>query len=103
MSARADQIRKMLEKTPDDAFLLYGLALEHKKAGDTADALAMLERTTASDPNFAYAHFQRGQIFESLGKIDDARSAYRAGVEAATRGGDQKGMGEIQGALESLD
>ncbi len=103
MSARADQIRKMLQKTPDDAFLLYGLALEHKKAGELDQALAMLDRTTAADANFAYAFFQRGQILESTGKIEEAKSAYRAGVEAAARAGDAKGQGEIRGALESLE
>jgi tetratricopeptide (TPR) repeat protein len=103
MSTRADQLRKMLEKTPGDAFLLYGLALEHKKAGEIDDALALLAQTTAADPNYAYAYFQRGQIFESQEKIDDAKAAYRDGVAAATRAGDAHGQSEIQGALESLD
>ncbi len=103
MADRAGQIRKMLEKTPNDAFLLYGLALEHKKAGRLGDAMQWLDRTVSADANFAYAHFQRGQIFESGGKIAEARAAYQMGVDAAGRAGDAHGVSEIRAALESLD
>ena len=46
MSDRLRQLQKMLERQPDDAFLLYGVAMEHKKAGDAAGALEYLGRVT---------------------------------------------------------
>ena len=102
MPARQEQLRKLLERTPDDAFLVYALAMEHRKAGELDDALRLLSRTTDLDANYAYAHFQRGQIHESRGDVPAAREAYSAGVAAAQRAGDAKGAGEIGGALESL-
>ncbi len=102
MPARQDQLRKLLERTPNDAFLVYALALEHKKAGELDEALRLLTRTTELDANYAYAHFQRGQIFESRNDIPSAREAYTAGEAAAKRAGDAKGAGEIGGALAAL-
>ena len=102
MSPRAEQLKKMLERTPNDPFLLYGLALEHKKDGEPADALQLLDRVTQVDPAYSYAYYQRGQIYESLSDLPAARQAYRDGVAAATRAGDAKGRGEIAGALDML-
>ena len=46
------QLQRMLERQPDDPFLLYGMAMEHKKAGDAARALDYLGRVTQKDPNY---------------------------------------------------
>ena len=34
----------MLERQPNDAFLLYGIALEHKKLNDHPKAIEYLDR-----------------------------------------------------------
>lgn len=102
MTARAEQLKKMLERTPNDPFLLYGLALEHKKAGEPMDALHLLDRVTQVDPGYSYAYYQRGQIHEAQGDLPAARQAYRDGVAAATKANDAKGRGEIAGALDML-
>ncbi len=102
MTPRQEQLRKLLDRTPDDAFLVYALALEHKKAGELDEALRLLSRTTELDANYAYAHFQRGQIYEGRDDVPAARAAYTAGVAAARRAGDAKGDGEIGGALAAL-
>jgi len=102
MTPRQAQLRKLLERTPNDPFLVYALALEHKKAGELDEALATLSRVTELDADYAYAHFQRGQIYEGRDDLPAARSAYAAGVEAARRAGDAKGEGEIGGALAGV-
>ena len=100
--SRAEQIQKMLDRSPNDAFLTYALAIEHRKAGDVAGALNLFSRTAELDGNYAYAHFQRGQIFEQGGNPEKAREAYAAGVAAAVRSGDRKAAGEIGAALEAV-
>jgi tetratricopeptide (TPR) repeat protein len=102
MPPRQDQLRKLLERTPGDAFLVYALAMEHKKAGELDEALRLLSRTTELDANYAYAHFQRGQILQGRGELPAAREAFTAGVAAAERAGDAKGAGEIAGALAAM-
>ena len=102
MTPRQEQLRKLLERTPDDAFLVYAMALEQRKAGELDAALATLGRVTVLDPKYAYAHFQRGQIYEGRDDAASARAAYAAGVEAAKLAGDRKGEGEIGAALAAV-
>jgi tetratricopeptide (TPR) repeat protein len=103
MSARLAQLRKMLEKSPRDPFLLYGVALELKKAGDLRTALEYLDRTLAIDADYMYAYFQKGQILETVGQPNDVKLAYDAGIKRAQAAGDAKALGELTGAREMLD
>lgn len=101
-SDRMRQLQQMLEKTPDDPFLLYGIAMEYKKAGETGRAVEFFDRTIGVDPGYCYAYYQRGQVLESDGDEDAARQAYRDGIEAATKKGDAHARGELEAALELL-
>ena len=96
------QLQRMLERQPDDPFLLYGMAMEHKKAGDAAAALDYLGRVTQKDPNYCYAYYQRGLVHESQGDTDAARRAYQEGIAASDRAQDAHARGEIEAALELL-
>lgn len=103
MSKRLDQITKMLQATPNDAFLLYGAALEHKKAGQFAESVAFLDRTIAADPKMCYAYYQKGQVLEETGDTDAAAAAYRAGLAMARKIGDAKAEGELSQALSIVE
>ena len=92
----------MLEKQPNDAFLLYGIALEYKKADQKSEALEYLDRVIGVDPGYCYAYHQKGLIHESNGSTEAARQAYRDGIAAAVRKGDDHARGEIEAALEML-
>ena len=102
-SDRLSKLQAMLQRQPDDPFLLYGIAMEHKKLGQTDLALEYLHRTLVADPNYAYAHYQAGQVRQMAGEADGAKRAYQAGIEAATRAGDQHARGELETALADLD
>ncbi len=92
----------MLEKEPNDPFLLYGVAMEHKKAGRTADAIEFFEKTIGIDSGYCYAYFQLGQTYEQLGNIDQAKKWYTDGVTAARVKGDEHARSEIESALLML-
>lgn len=96
---RMQQLRRMLERTPDDPFLLYGIALEYKKTNDFDNAIEYLDRALRADAGYCYAYFQKGQVLESRGDLEAARRIYREGIEAATRKGDEHARSEIEGAL----
>ena len=100
---RLRQLQQMLDKSPDDAFLLYGIAMEHKKAGDGARALEYLDRVIRTDPGYCYAYYQRGLLHENSGDVEAAKRSYRQGVDAAVRTGDSHAKSEIQGALDMLE
>ena len=100
--SRLPQLHKLLEKSPQDTFLLYAIALEHKKANELPQALDYLSRTLQIDPDYAYAYYQVGQTHEQAGDLDKARQAYQDGLAAARRKGDAKALGELQTALDIL-
>jgi len=102
-SQRMQQLQRMLEREPNDPFLLYGLALEYKKGNDPQKAIEFLDRVIGVDPLYCYAYHQRGMIYESLGDLESAKRSYRDGMEAATRKGDAHARGEIEGALSMIE
>ena len=100
---RMQQLQQMLERTPDDAFLLYGIALEYKKMKEPEQAMKYLQRVIEVDPGYCYAYFQRGQIQESMGDIEAARDTYLTGIDAAGRKGDAHARSELEGALSMIE
>jgi tetratricopeptide (TPR) repeat protein len=103
MTPRLQKLLKMIDATPNDAFLLYGAALEHKNAGEFAESVAYLDRAIAADPGMCYAYYQKGQVLEEQGETDAAAGAYRAGLAVARRLGDAKAEGELSQALSIVE
>lgn len=95
-------LMQMVEQNPADGFTRYGLALEYANSGNLAEALVQFDELLRHNPNYAYGYFQRGKTLEKLGRTEDARTAYKEGIEAAVRAGDAHARSEIEGALELL-
>src|SRR3954454_17394725 len=98
-TARMAQIEEMLAEDPDDAFLRYGLAMEHASAGDDAECVTVLRdliALTAAKP-YVPAFLQCGQALMRLDRDAEARDVLRAGIDAARVAGDTHAMGEMQG------
>lgn len=102
VSPRLQQLLKMLEKEPSDAFLLYGIAMEHKKAQRPAEAVEYLRRTLAVDALYCYAFYQLGQVMEQEGDLKSAKQAYEDGINAAIKKGDAHAKSELESALAML-
>lgn len=99
---RIEKLQQMLEKQPDDTFLLYGLALEWKKSGDHKQALEGLDRVIQLDPGYCYAYYQKGLVLEDQGELNAARTAYEQGIAAANQKGDDHARSELEAALSLL-
>ena len=98
---RVEKLKAMLQKTPNDPFLVYALGME-RRHHDAAEAITLFKRVIELDPAHAYAYFQLGQTQERAGDAAAARAAYQAGLAAAQRAGDAHAHGEISAALEAL-
>jgi tetratricopeptide (TPR) repeat protein len=103
MPDRLQQLLTMLQKEPNDPFLLYGAAMEYKKQGDMPTALDYFRRALTADPGYCYAYYQMGQVHESAGDTAAAKAIYRDGISAAQNKGDHHAAQEIAAALEALD
>ena len=93
----------MLERQPRDAFLLYALGMEHKKLNDLDKAIEFYSRTIEVDPNYCYAYYQRGQVFEQKGDADSAKQSYKDGIDAARRINDDHARSELETALQMME
>ena len=102
-SDRLRQLQQMLQGDPNDSFLLYGIALEFKKAGDTTQAIEYLDRVIQLDPGYCYAYHQRGLAHEASGDMEAAKRSYRQGIEAAGKKGDEHARQEIEAALMMIE
>lgn len=99
------QIEAMLAEDPDDAFLRYGLAMEHSSAGDDATCVEVLRDLlgrTADNP-YIPAFLMAGQSLIRLDRIPEACDLLRQGIAAAGRSGDIHARGEMQGLLDSIE
>ena len=103
VSDRLQKLTQLLVREPDDPFLLYALAMEHKKLGSFEESLACLSRVLAKDAGYHVAHRLAAQIHELTGDRDAARVAYRAGIEAARQKGDSHAVQEMQAALAEIE
>ncbi len=97
-----ETLRNLLEQKPSDSFLRYGLAMEYKNAGQLEQAMTEFRTLLAENSKYAAAYFHGGQTLERLGRLDEARELYRAGVEVTTETGDLHTKSEIQTALDLL-
>lgn len=102
MSERLEKLREMLAKQPNDPFLLYGIGMEHKKAGDHKSAIEHFDRVVQVDPGYCYAYYQKGLTLEETGDINAAKQAYLQGIEAAKAKGDDHARSELEAALSLL-
>jgi tetratricopeptide (TPR) repeat protein len=101
-SDKLQQLFKLLQREPNDTFLLYGLGMEYRKLGAPEKAIEFFDRVIATDPGYCYAYYQRGQVYERAGQIEQARRSYRDGIAAAGRAGDAHAQGELEAALEAI-
>lgn len=105
---RMAQIEAMLADDPDDAFLRYGLAMEHAGVGDDEAAVAVLRDLIARSAGSPYvpAYLQAGQALIRLGRESEAASVLREGIDAARRVGTPESLhalGEMQGFLATVE
>ena len=99
---RLEVLQNLLTQNPSDAFVRYGLAMEYKNSGQPEKAMEEFRQVIAANPDYNYAYFHGGQTLEAMGRMEEARDMYEAGVAAAGRTGDGKAMAELQGALDIL-
>jgi tetratricopeptide (TPR) repeat protein len=102
MATRREKIEAMLADYPGDTFLRYSLAMELDKEGDNAGSLAKFAELTRDSPPYVPAFFMAGQELARLGRIEEARSFLRDGIEAARAQGNAHAAGEMSEFLASL-
>jgi tetratricopeptide (TPR) repeat protein len=100
--SRVDKLRAFIAARPDDPFPRYGLALEHRNAGDHAEAWRVFEELMAAHPRYTAAYLHAGNTLVALGRLEEARAVWRTGVQICGQTGDLHARGELEAALAAV-
>ncbi|HTN75396.1 MAG TPA: hypothetical protein VL096_09120 [Pirellulaceae bacterium] len=100
--SRRQKIEAMLADDPTDTFLRYSLAMELHKEGELERGLELVRSLMRDTPPHVPAFFRSGQWLAAMGRIEEARAALRAGIDAARVQGDAHAAGEMSEFLTSL-
>lgn len=97
-----EQLQKMLQSEPRDAFLRYALAMEYSKHNQFADSLREFKTLLADHPDYVAGYFMMGRTLAQSGDTKSAADTLRKGIDIAKEKGDLHAAGEMGDALEEL-
>ena len=100
-ATRIDIFKQMLVNDPINSSILFGLAKEYEKAGQTSEMIETLERYLAISDDEGNAHGMLARAYEKTGRADKARETYQRGIEAATQHGHPSMAEEYRTILET--
>jgi len=92
----------MLAARPDDGRAHFGLALEYERLERWDEVVHHLRAYLASSKDEGNAYGRLARALRTLGQEDEAREAYRAGIEAANRHGHPTMAMELEEELEAM-
>ena len=99
---RVEILTAMLEQNPADSFARYALAQEFANTGHLDRAVEEYRALIAANADYAAAYFHGGQVYEKLGRLEEARGLYEKGIDVTTRTGDGHARSELEAALNLL-
>jgi predicted Zn-dependent protease len=100
-ASRIDIFKQMLVNDPINSSILFGLAKEFEKSGQTSEMIETLERYIAISEDEGNAFGMLARAYETTGQKDKAREAYQRGIDAAMKHGHPSMAEEYRAALES--
>jgi Flp pilus assembly protein TadD len=102
MSTRLEEIKSFVEMAPGDPFPLYGLAMEYRNLGDTAEARRTFARLGELFPAYVAQYLMHAKLLIELGDRPAARQVLATGIEKARAGRNHHALGELQSELDGL-
>ena len=100
-TSRIDIFKQMLEGDPVNSSILFGLAKEYEKTGQTAEMISTLERYLANADDEGNAFGMLARAYEKTEQRDQAKVTYQRGIDAATKHGHPSMAEEYRAILES--
>ncbi|HSH46705.1 MAG TPA: tetratricopeptide repeat protein [Longimicrobiales bacterium] len=100
---RVAALQRMLESRPDDDRIRFALALEYEKLERWEDAVTELRAYLDGSEDEGNAWGRLGNALRRLGRDEEARDAYRTGIETAHRHGHPSMAAEFEAVLEEMN
>jgi predicted Zn-dependent protease len=94
-ASRSEAFRRLVEKDPGNAMVLYSLGAELFKEGRNNEAAEYLRRAVEAKPDYSAAYRSLGRVLAALGEREEASRTFRQGREVALERGDLQIVREI--------
>ncbi|MDQ1728445.1 MAG: hypothetical protein QOD33_570 [Pyrinomonadaceae bacterium] len=98
-ASRIDIFKQMLVSDPVNSAILFGLAKEYEKTGQTAELIETLERYLAIADDEGNGFGMLARAYEQEGRTQQARETYQRGIEAANSHGHPSMAEEYRAAI----
>jgi len=83
MQNRIEVFKQMLETEPDNSMVMFGLAKEYEKLGETGEVIKLLENYLAKSDDEGNAYGMLARAYEKSGEREKAIQTYEKGIEAS--------------------
>ncbi len=100
-ASRIDVFKQMLLSDPINSSILFGLAKEYEKAGQTQEMIETLERYLAISDDEGNAFGMLARAYEKAAQREKAKETYQRGIDAAAAHGHPSMAEEYRAILES--
>jgi DNA-binding SARP family transcriptional activator len=100
---RITALKRLLERNPNDARALFGLANEFEKEARWSDVVEHLSRYLQVTEDQGNAWGRLAHALRATGRAGEAREAYRRGVQVAQAHGHPSMAAEFEEILESWE
>lgn len=98
-----ERFESLLAQGRDDALLRFSLGSQYLKDGDPRRAAEHLRAAVGHDAGYSAAWKLLGRSLAEAGQVEEAKAAYRSGIEAAERKGDKQAAKEMAVFLRRLE
>lgn len=83
MQNRIEVFKQMLEADPNNTMVMFGLAKEYEKLGQTAEIIDLLEKYIAQADDEGNAYGMLAKAYEQTGNREKAVETYQKGIEVS--------------------
>ncbi|HLC40853.1 MAG TPA: tetratricopeptide repeat protein [Methylomirabilota bacterium] len=103
MNEKIIQFREVAELFPDDPTTRFGLASAYLEHGEFEAAAREFQEVTRLKPDYTAGYRGLGRALEKAGRVDEAKTAYRQGIETGEKTRDLQTVKEMQVFLRRLE
>ncbi len=100
---RVTMLNEILAHNPNDAFALYGLAMEYSKSGEVERALEQFTRLISTNPDYTAGYFMAAQTLARASRIEEAKKMLSDGIASAKRTRNAHAQSEMEAMLGELE
>ena len=102
-NSKIENLKALVEKNPDNPLGRYGLANGYLKLDMYEEAIEQIEAYLKLKDDQGAVYRMLGEALLKLGRKEDAKEAYKKGIEAAHRHGHPGMAAEFEETLELID